>query len=93
MELDFGTHLEEQMQRGVMPHGIVELIIGFGELEHRCGVEHYSVTKSTIKRIQRYFGHNSSRILDFYTSHYAITIKNRVITVAKKRPHHTENSE
>ena len=93
MELDFGTHLEEQMQRGVIPHGIVELIIGFGELEHRCGVEHYSVTKSTIKRIRRYLGRNSSCILDFYTSHYAITIKNRIITVAKKRPHHTENSE
>ena len=93
MELDFGTHLEEQMQRGVIPHGIVELIIGFGELEHRCGVEHYSVTKSTIKRIRRYLGRNSSRILDFYTSHYSITTKNRVTTVAKKRPHHTENSE
>ena len=76
-----------------MPRSIVELMIDFGELEHRCGVEHYSVTKSTIKRIRRYLGRNSSRILDFYTSHYAITIKNCVITVAKKRPHHTENSE
>ena len=93
MELDFGPHLEEKKHRDVMPRSIVELMIDFGELEHRCGVEHYSVTKSTIKRIQRYLGHNSSRILDFYTSHYAITIKNWVITVAKKRPHHTENSE
>ena len=93
MELDFGTHLEEQMQRGVIPHGIVELIIGLGELEHRCGVEHYSVTKSTIKRIQRYVGLNSSRILYFYTRHYFITTKNRVIAIAKKPPHHTENSE
>ena len=93
MELDFGTHLEEQMQRGVIPHGIVELIIGFGELEHRCGVEHYAATKSTIKRTQRYPGLNSSCILDFYTNHYAVTIKIRDITVAKKLPHHTENSE
>ena len=64
MELGFGPHLEK-MQREVMPRSIVEPMIGFGELEHRCGVEHYSVTKSTIKRIQRYLGHNSSRILDF----------------------------
>ena len=76
-----------------MPRGIVEPMIDFGGPGHRCGVEHYAATKSTIKRIQRYLGHNSSRILDFYTSHYAITIKNWVITVAKKPPHHTENSE
>ena len=93
MVSDFAPNFKKQIRRGVIPDGIVEPIIGFGELEHRCGVEHYSVTKSTIKRIQRYLGHNSSRILDFYTSHYAITIKNCVITVAKKRPHHTENSE
>ena len=39
-----------------MPRGIVELILDFGELEHRCGVEHYAATKSTIKRTQRYPG-------------------------------------
>ena len=93
MELNFGPHLEKNSNGLSCRAASLKLIIGFGELEHRCGVEHYSVTKSTIKRIQRYLGHNSSRILDFYTSHYAITIKNWVITVAKKRPHHTENSE
>jgi len=87
MVSDFAPNFEKQIRRGVIPDGIVELIIGFGEHEHRCSVEHYSVTKSTIKRIQHYVGLNSSRILDFYSSHYAITIKNRVITIAIKPPH------
>ena len=82
MELGFGPHLEEKKQRDVMPRGIVELMIDFGELGYRCGVEHYSATKSTIKRSQHYLRLKSSRIQDFYPNHYAITIKNQVITVA-----------
>ena len=56
MELGFGPHLEEKKQRDVMPRSIVEPMIDFGELGHRCGVEHYSATKSTIKPNQHYLG-------------------------------------
>ena len=82
MELGFSPHLEEKKQRDVMPRSIVEPMIDFGDLGHRCGVKHYSATKSTIKRNQHYLRFKSSRTLDFYPSHYAITIKNQVITVA-----------
>ena len=82
MEPGFGPHLEEKKQRDVMPRGIIEPMINFGELGHRCGVEHYSASKSTIKRSQHYLRLKGSRTLDFYPNHHAITIKNRVITVA-----------
>ena len=65
-----------------MPRGIIEPMIIFGELGHRCGVEHYSASKSTIKRSQHYLRLKGSRTLAFYPNHYAITIKNWVITVA-----------
>ena len=81
MELGFGPHLEEKKQRDVMPRSIVEPMIAFGELRHRCGVEHHTATKSTIKRNQHYLRFKSSRTLDFYPNQYAKTIKNRVITV------------
>ena len=82
MEPGFGPHLEETKQRDAMPRGIVEPMIDFGGPGHRCGVEHYAATKSTIKRSQHYLHLKSSRTRDFYPNHYAITIKNWVITVA-----------
>ncbi len=83
MELDFDPQVEKQMQRGGIPRGIVDLIIRFGERQHSCGIERYAVTRRTIKRIRRYLGPDSGRILERYASLYAITIENRVVTVAR----------
>ena len=83
MELDSDTQVEKQMQRGGIPRGIVELIIRFGERQYSCGIERYAVTRRTIKRIRRYLGPDSGRILERYASLYAITIENRVVTVAR----------
>jgi hypothetical protein len=83
MELNFDQHVEKRMQRGGIPRGIVELIIRFGELEHRCGTERYSVTRKTIKRIRSHLGPESGRVLERYAGLYAITIENRVVTVAR----------
>ena len=41
------------------------------------------MTRRTIKRIRRYLGPDSDRILERYASLYAITIENQVVTVAR----------
>ena len=53
MELDFDPQVEKQMQRGGIPRGIVELIIRFGERQHRCGIERYAVDQENYQTHQR----------------------------------------
>ena len=81
--MHFTRHARDRMSDRVIPEGVVDMIVDFGERHAaRDGAEKIALTKASMKQIRQYFGPTISDAMSQYRKAYVVLADGGVVTAA-----------